>query len=196
MDPAVKYWIENADALRCTGLEYTRFVNGFFMDYWGMPHISSNLWPYTWAIDVLNGKPAIPGSGEDILSLTYSVDVARFVVRSLDSENWPEYSIVVGDDVNFNQLLRLAEKVRGLKFDVSYDSVEKLRNGEATLLSDSYGGGGGASNEEAKTIVSLFGLMTNAGHFHMPSENRLNSKFPDLQPFTAEELLNKAWAGR
>lgn len=106
-------WIDSADALKRSQLKYTRFANGFFMDYWGMPDVRTDLSPLTWAIDLLNCKAAIPGDGEDVLSFTYSVDLARFLVRMLDHDEWPEFSVVVGEDMTFNQLLRLAEKIRG-----------------------------------------------------------------------------------
>ena len=113
-DPTVRYAIKSVDALRRSSLEFTGFVNGFFMDYWGMPHIPSNLWAYTWAIDIANKRAAIPGTGDDVLSLTYSVDVAKFVVRTLESsDKWPETSIVSGSDITFNQLLAIAERIRG-----------------------------------------------------------------------------------
>ncbi|KAI8717649.1 NmrA domain-containing protein [Fusarium sp. LHS14.1] len=196
-DPTVRYAIKSVDALRKSSLEFTGFANGFFMDYWGMPHIPSNLWAYTWAIDIANKRAAIPGTGDDVLSLTYSVDVAKFVARTLESsDKWPETSIVSGSDMTFNQLLAIAEKIRGCKFDTKYDSLESLEKNEGTLLQVGYGGGGGASEDEAKQMVSLFGRMTISGAFRLPDENRINDKFPGLQPMTAEELLTMAWAGK
>lgn len=113
-EPSVRFAIKSVDALRSSSLEFTRFANGFFMDYWGLPHISSNLWAYTWAIDIANKRAAIPGTGDDVLSLTYSVDVAKFVVRTLESsDKWPETSILSGTDITFNQLLAIAERIRG-----------------------------------------------------------------------------------
>ncbi|KAI8668084.1 NmrA domain-containing protein [Fusarium keratoplasticum] len=194
-EPSVRFAIKSVDALRSSSLEFTRFANGFFMDYWGLPHISSNLWAYTWAIDIANKRAAIPGTGDDVLSLTYSVDVARFVVRTLESsDKWPETSILSGTDITFNQLLAIAERIRGCKFDTTYDSLEALERNEATLLQVGYGGGGGASEDEAKQMVSLFGRMTISGSFRLPDENRINDKFPGLRPMTAEELLTMAWA--
>ncbi|KAF5011206.1 hypothetical protein FDECE_2692 [Fusarium decemcellulare] len=150
-EPSVGFALKSVDALRKSSLEFTRFANGFFMDYWGQPHIQSNLWAYTWAIDIANKRAAIPGTGDDILSLTYSVDVAKFVVRTLESsEKWPEVSILAGSDITFNQLLAIAEGIRGSKFDVKYDSIEALERNDATLLQAGYGGGGGASGDKAK----------------------------------------------
>lgn len=106
--------MESVDALRRSNLQFTRSANGFFMNYWGLPHIPSNLWAYTWAIDIANKRAAIPGTGDDLLSLTYSVDVAKFVVRMLESSGgWSETGILSGFDLTFNQLLAIAERIQG-----------------------------------------------------------------------------------
>lgn len=83
------------------------------MDYWGMPYVKTNLRPFHWVIDMVNCKAAIPGDGEDLVTLTYSVDMARFMVKALDLDEWPEFSIVGGDDISLNQFLKLAEEIRG-----------------------------------------------------------------------------------
>lgn len=84
----------------------------------------------------------------------------------------------------------------GCKFDVKYDNLEALEKNETTLLQAGCGGGGGASEDEAKQMVSLFGRMTISGSFRPPDENRINDKFPRLRQMTAEELLTMAWAGK
>lgn len=65
----------------------------------------------------------------------------------------------------------------GCKFDVKYDSLEALEKNEATLLQVGYGGGGWASEEEAKQMASLFGKMTISGTFRLPDDNRINDRF-------------------
>lgn len=112
-DPTVQRWIDAASLLKGSPLQYTRFSNGFFMDYWGMPHAKTHLSPFPWAIDVFNKTAALPGDGEAIISLTHTVDLARFVVKMLEVDEWPEFSIVVGEDITFNDFLRLVERVRG-----------------------------------------------------------------------------------
>lgn len=117
MDILFQFWIDNAEAIRRTSLKYTRIVNGFFMDYWGVPNLKSNLNPFPWAIVVEVGKAAIPGTGDDILSMTYSYDLAEFILRMLDVDDWPEFSKLSGQDITFNQLLKWAEDARG-KYDI------------------------------------------------------------------------------
>lgn len=83
-----------------------------------MPHFHSHLSPLLWSIDVQNRRAVITGSGNDVISLTHSNDVARFIVRSLESEDWPEYSIVVGSEVTLNEALAKIQDVRGWYFAI------------------------------------------------------------------------------
>lgn len=82
-------------ALVATGLETTYVANGVFMDYFGQPNIPSTLRPNIWAVDVPSRRAAIPGTGNDVITLTYSKDFARFVARLIDDENWPNIAISV-----------------------------------------------------------------------------------------------------
>ncbi|KAK1636983.1 hypothetical protein BDP81DRAFT_518020 [Colletotrichum phormii] len=168
-------WLDAAAALKKTGLTHTRVINGWFMDYFGMPHTPSNLTPHAWAL----------------MTMTYSVDVARFVVRMLADTDWPEVSIISGSDTTFNKILEIAEKATGAKFDVVYDGEEKLRNGQATVWSTDYGAGP-ASVEETQAMMALFGLMSVKGRILVPEGNRLNDKYPEIHPVGIEELLTEA----
>ncbi|KAH7176095.1 hypothetical protein EDB81DRAFT_836262 [Dactylonectria macrodidyma] len=180
--------------LKKSSLKYTRFTNGWFMDYFGLPNIQSDLSAHVWALDVATRRAAIPGAGNEPLTLTYSVDVARFVVRLLDDEGaWPEHSIISGSDTTFNQMLAHAENITGKTFDVIYDSKERLMNNKATLLSEGYGAGE-STPEVAEMMTAMFGRMTIEGRIFVPNENRLNHKYPEILPVTVEELLTKAWA--
>ncbi|KAK1838023.1 nmrA-like family protein, partial [Colletotrichum chrysophilum] len=115
-----------------------------------------HLSPSVWSIDVGNRRAAIPGSGDDVISLTHSTDVVRLVVRSLDSEDWPEYSIVVGSDMTLNEALSIIQDIRGATFDVTYDSEERLSNDDATILE----GLEGDAARQAKQMTSFFGRLT------------------------------------
>ncbi|KAF9872917.1 hypothetical protein CkaCkLH20_09427 [Colletotrichum karsti] len=191
-EPYTTPWMKTAERLKASGLQYTRFVNGFLMDYWGMPHFPSHLSPSIFSIDVGNRRAAIPGSGDDVLSLTHSNDVGRFVVRSLDSDDWPEYSIVVGSDMTLNEALATIRGVRGGTFDVTYDSEERLRNDDATILEDLEGD----AARQAKQMNSFFGRLIINHLMEMPKENRLNAKYPDIRPITVQEMVEEAWKGR
>lgn len=95
-------------------LEYTLVYNGYFLDYYGMPHCQSYMLPEAPYIDITACKAAIPGSGDDEVTFTYTKDVAKFVRKLIESKDqWPTCSRIAGDVITFNQLVEVAEKVRG-----------------------------------------------------------------------------------
>lgn len=83
------------------------------MDYWGMPNVQTNLQPYTFGIDIVSGTAAIPGDGTDVICMTYTYDMAMYLVKALDLDEWPEFSVIVGDQVTYNQILAMAEEITG-----------------------------------------------------------------------------------
>ncbi|CAI6030275.1 unnamed protein product [Clonostachys chloroleuca] len=173
------------DALHESGLQYTRFAIGMFMDYFGTPNIPSHLRPFIWGVDIAKRRAAIPGSGDEIISMTYSKDVARFIERLLEDGDWPEYSIVSGSDTSFNEILALAQEYTG---NVTYDSKEKLDKNEATLLDDSSYGG-----MDPRMMMSMLGLQIIKEELKLPEEGRLNDRYPEVKPMTIAELIATAW---
>ncbi|PYH82486.1 NAD(P)-binding protein [Aspergillus uvarum CBS 121591] len=197
IDPSIKHWLAAANKLQhdAPSLKSTRVIPGFFMDYWGMPHARTHLQPGVFGIDVQNCRAAIPGDGNDRLCMTYTYDMARFVVRLLeevDAAEWPEFSVVVGDVVTYNQLLGIVEEVRGRKFSVVYDSPEKINQGQVTIpaIPEGY------TEEEAHEVTVLVSRLTIAGVFDLPVEGRLNERFPEIEPVKVREFLVDAWKGR
>lgn len=83
------------------------------MDYWGMPLARTNLAPYTFGISVSDRIAVIPGDGNDVICMTHTYDMAKYVVNLLDLDEWPEFSVIVGDQVTYNQLLEMAEEICG-----------------------------------------------------------------------------------
>ncbi|KAG9190539.1 phenylcoumaran benzylic ether reductase [Alternaria panax] len=122
------------DALEKTSLEYTSFINGFFLDYYVEPHVKSYLTGLTPAIEITNEAAAIPGSGNIPVVFTYSFDTGRFVAVLVGQSSWEKESYVIGDEVTLNEFLTIAEEARGTKFETKYDSVEKLKSYRVTEL--------------------------------------------------------------
>lgn len=114
--PHIAYRLAAYGELSKTELEWTRVYNGFFLDYYAQPHVKSHQVRLPFAIDVENKVAAIPGTGNEIATFTYTYDIARFVSALIDlpAGNWPEKSIVIGDKLTFNELLKLAEEARGM----------------------------------------------------------------------------------
>jgi nucleoside-diphosphate-sugar epimerase len=102
------------EELRKTNLEWTTFYIGQIMDHLGTPHIRSHMGVYSIHIDMANLPAAIPGTGNDILSFTYSFDVARFVEAALDIPRWETEMFCYSDNCTYNDVLNLAEEARGM----------------------------------------------------------------------------------
>lgn len=117
IDPSIKYFLDAANQLKGSKtLQFTRVVPGFFMDYWGMPHVRTNIKPMTFGVDMQSCEAVIPGDGNDVICMTYTYDMAVFMARLLEVEHWEEFSVVVGDEVTFNQLVEAGERIRGKFF--------------------------------------------------------------------------------
>lgn len=203
-------WIAAAELLASSPLQYTRIANGFFLDYLGMPHVETNMRPFTWVMDIYGRRAAIPGDGTQLISLTHTVDVARYVVKLLDvardGGKWDEWSVVVGEDISFNEILQIAERVRrgGEKFQVTHDTLEALESGKATVLplpgetavDPSSHMDGEAEAEAVEETCALFGRLYLYGVLCMPKENRFSDRFRDeIRPLGVEEFLVDAWSG-
>ncbi|KAL2793251.1 NAD(P)-binding protein [Aspergillus keveii] len=192
--PGIGGWIANARALKKSQLEYTRISIGFFSDYWGLPHIKTNLRPFHWFLDIDKGVAAIPGTGDEKFTVTYSKDLALIIVKLLDiGERWPERLCLSGSDISLNELVAHAEKIRGSKMSVVYDPVEKLDRGDVTLLWHPED----VSEDQFKPLFVGLCQLILAGDCLLPKDSDwLAAKFPDLQLTTAEEILDRAWKGR
>lgn len=96
-----------------TRLEYTAFNVGWFMEYYGMPHVETYITQTTFIVDMANKHAAIPGDGTQLMTFTYTKDVAKFVVAALDLPTWDRNTFVIGDKMTWNDFVKLAEKARG-----------------------------------------------------------------------------------
>jgi hypothetical protein len=100
--------------LRKSGLEWTQFINGLFLDYYGMPHVESYLTPVVFAVDIAHKVAALPGStGDEIVTLTYTKDLAKFVVAALSLPKWHEEFHCYSEQSTYGHLVRVAEEATG-----------------------------------------------------------------------------------
>ncbi|THX96951.1 nmrA-like family protein [Aureobasidium pullulans] len=193
--PPLKYYFEAIDILKASDLEWTVFLNGVFLDYYGMPHIKTYLAPNVFAIDMVNKVAAIPGDGNTPVTFTWSMDLAKFVVAALDLPSWEEESCVVGDEVTFNQFVDMAEEVCGVKFARSYDSVARLKAGEITELPGHLGLYADFPKPVFQRFMAIFEMWTIDGTSTISARGRiLNAQFPDIRTLTAREMLDTYWS--
>lgn len=83
------------------------------MDHFGTPHIKSRMGVYGIHVDMVNHTAAIPGTGEDLVAFTYSIDIAHFVEAVLSLEKWPEELYCYSDNRTYNEVVEIAEKTVG-----------------------------------------------------------------------------------
>lgn len=109
-------------ALRKTDLEWTSLHVGQIADYLGVPHLPSRMGAYALHIDMAHRAAAIPGSGDDVVSFTYSGDIARFVEAALDLPRWDREMNCYSDCCSLNTVVKLAEEATGEFMAVSLSS--------------------------------------------------------------------------
>lgn len=104
-----------SELIKYPGLSFCAIQCGMFMDYYGMPYTESYLFPVAFMVDVFSAVAGLPGDGNSKIAFTCSKDVARYVVALLDvpGENWPQDVICFGEKLTGNELVRLAEDIRG-----------------------------------------------------------------------------------
>lgn len=83
----------------------------------------------------------------------------------------------------------------GCKFDVVYDSVERLRNGEITDLPAHVSAYSFVPKSVLYGIQSKFGLYVAYGLFDLPEEGSLNEQFPEIETATVREIIGH-WKGK
>ncbi|KAG6995843.1 hypothetical protein G7Y79_00041g077950 [Physcia stellaris] len=186
-----------AELKKHPNLEYTSVYNGFFMDYFGVPHAPSHMLPEIPFIDIQAGKAAIPGTGdENKVALTYTKDVAKFVRRAVEStEPWPEKSVIVGDSVTLNEILQAAEKARGIKFEVVHDSLEDLRAGRITEIPAYVPIYKVLPKDFFLEMMAAFAVAMVTGVFDL-GDDTLNKQYPEVKPVKTDEFITKYWAGK
>ncbi|EEU35743.1 uncharacterized protein NECHADRAFT_44399 [Fusarium vanettenii 77-13-4] len=191
--PWLKYKLAAIDQLKSTNLEWTYFTVGYFLDYYGMPHVKTHLPTFLVAVDVANKIARIPGTGNDPVTFTYTYDVARFVAVALDMKKWEEETIVAGDKATWNEFLKLAQEIRRCWFDVEYDSIEKLQASQITELPSHVSSYGLYPKELMQFLMAGLERAMVAGKLNLPDERALNRLHPDIKMVKIEDMLRENW---
>ncbi|UPL02967.1 hypothetical protein LCI18_013901 [Fusarium solani-melongenae] len=180
-------------ALEDTNLEWTMIFNGYFLDYWGMPKVKTYLRPFTVFVDIAAGKASIPGSGDTPAVFTYSHDAARFTAAALTLNKWEKESYVIGARTTLNDLVKVAEDVRGFKFDVTYDPIETLRLGKITELPGQVSNYAYFPKETLQSAFAGFGVMCEEGCLDFTPKQTLNDFFPEIKPASVRDMIEIGW---
>ncbi|RSL65558.1 hypothetical protein CEP53_003628 [Fusarium sp. AF-6] len=160
-----KYKIEAAERLQSTSMESTRFMIGFLMDYYGAPAEEPPVLPLAVVLDMENNKAALPSTGDDKVTLTHSETIGKFVAASLDLEEWPKKSWIIGDILTWREALGFVENARGKPFI----------DGMMSLWSLGFAWG-------------WYDLTS-----YKKSEKTLNEMFPELETLTFKDFMARCF---
>lgn len=182
--------------LDSSNLEWTAFNVGWFLEYYGMPHVETYIPQASFVVDMANRHASIPGDGKQMMTFTYTKDVAKFVVEALSLPAWDRNTYVIGDKMTWEEFVKVAEEARGgEKFTVTYDSVEKLKAGQITELPGQVAAYSSFPKEWMQKLFSVFGFWVTEGIFDFPEEKALNEVFPHVEVTTVRDMLQNAWKG-
>lgn len=183
--------------LKKSNLEFTTIYPGIFMDYYiqGLP---THLTQMPIAVDVYANVAGIPGSGNSPITFTHSTDIGKFVSRLMSLQSWESRYHTVGDNKTWNEVVAILEEGKGVKFDVTYDSIEKLQKGEITDIPGHQAAyemmGGEAAKPFFRNAMAQFGLWMEEGLFKYEDAVFLNDVFPNVKPMSLGEAWKKAAA--
>ncbi|KAF5595975.1 SDR family [Fusarium pseudocircinatum] len=190
--PSYQWKFKAVDALEKTNLEFSLVSIGLFLDYWAAPRMPTHIRAANIIIDPENNAAVIPGDGNTPVVLTHSIDAAKYAVALLDIPNWKRRYAIVTNRMTLNEAVKLAEEVKGVKFDVKYFSVEQMKSGENDLtpsmkkaLPEEMHGG-------MKTILALSGIGMATGSNDIRGIDDLAVEFPDIKPVTIRDVW-EAW---
>ncbi|CAF3496595.1 unnamed protein product [Fusarium graminearum] len=190
--PSYHWKLKAVDALEKTDLEFSLISNGLFLDYWAAPRIPTYLRAANIIIDPENNAAVIPGNGNTPMVLTHSIDAAKFTIALLELPHWKRRHSIVANRTTLNDAVKLAEEVKGTKFDVKYFSVEEMDRGEfdftpsmKKVLPEKMQGG-------LKNMLALSGIGLAQGSNDLDRSNDLRLEFPDIKCLTIKEVW-EAW---
>lgn len=173
------------EATKASGMEYTQFTCGIFMNYLGTgtpkgeTEVLSGLRPWNFVINTKAGTADLPGDGNSKLTFTRLQDVGKFVAAALDLDKWEDEMGMVGSTMSYNEVIDAIEKVTKRKMLVKNNSEVELKK----LI------------KEDKGAVFYNQVRLSIAQGKMPVEPTLNKLAPEVRPWTVEEFLEKYWSG-
>lgn len=167
--------------------------NGTFLEYFAPPALKTYHPASVLVLDMEHNAAAIPGDGNAPVTFTYTLDVARFVVAALDLKKWPRELRVVGDEITFNEFVAMAEEIKGVRFTVTYDDVEKLLTSKVSELPGHAASYDKYPKERLQWFLAIFEMWMATGKGFVSKEKTLNDLFPEIKPLTVRAMLEKYW---
>ncbi|KAK1766030.1 hypothetical protein QBC33DRAFT_543178 [Phialemonium atrogriseum] len=189
--------------LERTSLEFTYIYPGMFMDYFGMPNISTHLRELCVFTDPTNGVAALPGDGEARMAMSYTKDVARYTALALELDKWPRVMTTASSTAAPNELVILAEKNLGRKLAVTYQPIADLLDHKNAVLprnvpiAEHFPGG----LEQLRALTADLEASVALGAYdfsRLPDHLDLVEHFAGktAAPMRIEGLMEMAWKGK
>ncbi|KAH6999302.1 NmrA-like family protein [Ilyonectria destructans] len=189
--------------LEKSSLEFTYIYPGMFMDYFGMPHVSTHLRELYIVIDPANGVAYVPGNGEAKLAMSYAKDVVKYTALALDLEKWPRVMTTASCTMTLNEIVALTEKNLGRKLKVTYQQIPALLKHDSKTLPGNVAVAenfpGGLEKITALTADLEASIGLGAYDFDkLPEHLNLVDHFAGKTepPKKIEDILEMAWKGR
>ena len=164
------------------------------LDYWGMPYYPSYLAPVYTLVDMAHNAASIPASGDVPVVFTHTFDIGEYVAGLLDmpESTWLKECVIIGEKLSLNDFLKVAEQVKGVRFETARDKEESLRAGKVTDLPihkdfeqlKAFGG-----REIMQRVLANLGLLIEAGDFDLDESICINDKFPNIEPRKVRDVM-------
>ncbi|WXC47902.1 hypothetical protein QX201_007618 [Fusarium graminearum] len=187
------HWkLKAVDALEKTDLEFSLISIGLFLDDWAAPRIPTHIRAVNMFIDPENNAAVIPGDGNSPMVLTHSTDAAKFTVAALDLPHWKRRYSIVANRTTLNDAVRLAEEIKGTKFNVKYFSVEEMEKGEIDLTPSMKKALPTEMHDSMKNILALTGIGLSKGEVDLDKTIDLTLEFSGIKCLTVKDVW-EAW---
>ncbi|KAL5389579.1 hypothetical protein PMIN02_007337 [Paraphaeosphaeria minitans] len=147
------------------------------------------------AIDMDGNAAGIPGDGNYPVYFTHTTDVAKYTAALLGLDHWQKKYFVYGDEMTWNEAVAISQAMKGVKFNITYDAIEKLERGEITELTGhkaTYAHLLGSDSADAKAMFQriMSGVVAFMAEGHMVYEAPLlNEIFPDIKALKVKEAM-------
>lgn len=174
------------EAVQKSGLEYTRFINGLWMNVWapGAPRdevrARAGYMGPAFMVDINEGSITIPGDGSGTMSVTNMEDVGKYAAAALDFDKWDADSVIVNERFTVNELVEKIEKATGKTLNKTFISVEAI---DAVIA--------GKPDPGVQMIHELYKIIAVGQYDFKPT---INQKVPEVKATTVEEFLAKHWS--
>lgn len=173
------------EATKASGMEYTQFTCGIFMNTLGTgtpngeTEALGGLRPWTFVINMKAGTADLPGDGNSKVTFTRTQDIGKFVAAALDLEKWEDEMGMVGSTMSYNEVVTAIEKVTRRKMLRKETPEEELKK---MIREDE----GAKFYNQVRLSIAQVGA---------PVEPTLNKLAPEIKPWTVEQYLERYWSG-